>query len=216
MLVVLGFVLSRTSTVQAFSVSEPDFAAQYDVVTITGEPEQQQILLGELDNAPEMYEIKSDTDFTLTAEIRAVPGDGEKPEFAGIIVRQKEVLGVEEVARMKASDATWAPVRDSTTGLVYLSGPFFSEKVKAGTYHIEVSTPNNTGKYILVVGNHDEGAGYFDTIHAIRVVYDFYGYGIFQMLLSAYIYYPIGIVIVIGLIIGTWYWSRRRPGTRYA
>lgn len=193
------------------------FAQPYDVVTITGNPEERQTVLGELDNAPEMYEIKSDTDFTLTAEIRAVPGSVAQPQFSGIIVRQKEVLGVEEVARLKATDATWAPVRDSVTGLVYQSGPFWSEKVKAGTYHVEVSTPNNTGKYLLVIGDKDdEAAGYFDTIHAIGMVYDFYGYGAFHMLLSAYIYYPIGIVLVCLLLIATWYWSRHRPVSQHA
>lgn len=216
MVVVLSLVLVRTHAANAFTVSQPDFAAPYDVVTITGDPELQQILLGELDNAPEMYEIKSDTDFTLTAEIRSVPGSGEEPHFSGIIVRQKEVLGVEEVARMKAADASWAPVRDKTTGLVYQSGPFFSEKVKAGTYHIEVSTPDNAGKYLLLTGNKDDGAGYFNTLQAIKQLYDFYGYGSFNMLLSAYVYYPIGIVLVISLMIATWLWSRRRSAKSYA
>ncbi len=216
MLIVLGFALSRSGTAQAFTVSQPDFAAEYDVVTISGEPEQQQILLGELDNAPEMYEIKSDADFTLTAEIRAVPGDIVQPQLSGIIVRQKEVLGVEEVARLKADDASWTPARDKTSGLVYLSGPFWSGKLKAGTYHIEVSTPNNAGKYMLVIGSKDDGMGYFDTLHAIGLLYDFYGYGSFHMLLSAYVYYPIGIVLVVGLIIATWFLSRRRSGMYHA
>jgi hypothetical protein len=111
---------------------------------------------------------------------------------------------------MKASDATWAPVTDSPTGLVYQSGPFFSEKVKAGTYHIEVSTPNNTGKYILVIGNTPDTTGYFDTLRAIGVVYGFYGLDTLQMFHSPYIHYPVGIVVLLVLIVGTWYWNRRR------
>jgi hypothetical protein len=206
----------RTPTAHAFTVSEPTFVTPYQVITISGEPEQQQIFLGELDNAPEMYEIKSKTDFTLTAEIRSIPGETAKPDFSGIIVRQKEVLGVEEVARMKATDSAWTPVRDKVTGLVYQSGPFFSQKVKAGTYHIEVSTPNNAGKYMLVVGDKDDGSGYIDTLHAIGLVYDFYGYGLFHILLSAYVYYPIGIVLVLALSLATWFSVRRRTPVRHA
>jgi hypothetical protein len=202
-------LLSVASVARAYDVSVETVPEQYEVIQLSGDPEHKQTILGELSNAPEMYEVKSDHDFTLTVEIRAVPGDLARPQFSGIIVRQKEQLGVEEVARMKAIDAAWTSISDGTTGLVYQAGPFFSEKVKAGTYHIEVSTPDNSGKYMLVVGNTDESAGYIDTLHAIGVVYDFYGLGTFAMYHSPYIYYPVGIVVVILLIIGTWYWQRR-------
>ena len=199
---------------QAYEVSLQSVDVPYDVVTLAGEPENQQTILGELNNAPEMYEVKSDVDFTLTVEIRAVPGELSRPQFSGIIVRQKDTLGVEEVARMKAIDASWARVIDGTTGLAYQSGPFFSEKVKAGTYHIEVSTPDNSGKYMLVVGNKDESTGYFATLRTIDLVYDFYGLSTMQMFHSPYIHYPIGIVVLMLLITATWYWNRRR--NRYA
>lgn len=199
-----------SSSVQAYEVSQETVTVPYEVVTLTGDPEHKQTILGELDNTPEMFEVKSDSDFTLTVEIRAVPGELSRPQFSGIIVRQKETLGVEEVARMKAIDASWARVIDGTTGLAYQSGPFFSEKVKAGTYHIEVSTPDNSGKYMLVVGNKDESTGYVDTLHQIGLVYDFYGLGTVQMFHSPYIHYPLGIVVLIALIGATWYWQRRR------
>ena len=115
---------------------------------------------------------------------------------------------------MKAEDASWTPVGDSVTGLIYQSGPFFSEKVPAGTYRIEVSTPINTGKYLLIVGNTPVDAGYFATVAAIRVVYDFYGLGTLSMFHSPYIHYPVGIVVVLLLIAGTWYLQRRK--NRYA
>jgi len=194
----------------AYEVSQPTFAQQYDVVSLDGDPELERTLLGELDNAPEMYEIISDHDFVLTAEIRAVPGSATVPDFTGIIVRQKEGLGVEEVARMAASDASWAPVGDSPTGLVYQSGPFFSEKVPAGTYRIEVSTPLNTGKYMLVLGNTPVENGYFATLAAIHMVYEFYGLGTLSMFHSPYVHYPVGCLVIICLIAGTWYYERRR------
>ena len=208
--VAVGILCVMSTAVFAYDVSLQTIDVPYDVVPLTGDPEHTERILGELNNAPEMYEVKSDTDFTLTVEIRAVPGELAVPEFSGIIVRQKEQLGVEEVARMKAKDASWTQVVDGTTGLVYQSGPYWSEKVKAGTYHIEVSTPDNAGKYILVIGNKEESMGYFDTLRAIGAVYDFYGLGMFSMVRSPYVYYPLGSVVVVALLIGTWFWPRRR------
>ena len=205
----IGALLCVTPTAFAYEVSLQTVDVPYEVISLAGDPEHQQLILGELTNAPEMYEVKSDSDFTLTVEIRAVPGVLARPQFSGIIVRQKEQLGVEEVARMKAIDSSWTRVIDSPTGLAYQSGPFWSGKVKAGTYHIEVSTPDNVGKYMLMVGNRDESAGYVATLHTIGLVYDFYGLSTFQMFHSPYIHYPIGIVIVLLLIAFTWYWSRR-------
>ena len=210
----LSLMLS-VSGVEAYEVSLETVPVPYEVVTLSGGSAHEQTILGELADAPEMYEVTSDSEFTLTVEIRAVPGALATPQFSGIIVRQKEQLGVKEVARMKATDASWLSVIDGTTGLVYQSGPFFSERVPAGTYHIEVSTPDNSGKYILVVGNNDEKAGYWATLGAIGAVYDFYGISHLHMFRSPYVHYPLGIALLVLLIAATWYWQRHRT-KRYA
>lgn len=196
--------------VLAYQVLTQTVDVPYEVVTISGDPTIQQSILGELDGSPEMFEIVSETPFVLTAEIRAVPGTVATPDFGGIIIRQKEIRGVEEVARLKAADAGWTVIVDPSTGLRYQAGPFYSEAVPAGMYRIEVSTPENIGKYILVIGDGKNTQGYFASLAAVAEMYRFYGVSKMWMFSSPYVHYPIGILVLAGLIVGTWYFHKRK------
>ncbi len=195
---------------QAFEALEETVPTQYEVITIQN-PEIEQLILGELTDAPEMFEIVSDVPFTLTAEIRAIPNTSGAtlPQLSGIIIRQKEIRGVEEVARLNSSDAPWTVQTDLDSGLVYQAGPYFSESVDAGTYRIEVSNPNNQGKYLLLIGNQQDQNGYFASLSDIKRVYTFYDLSTVRMVSSPYVYYPLLVIIVGLLIFGTWYYRRK-------
>ncbi len=195
---------------QAFEALEETVPTQYEVITIQN-PEIEQLLLGELTDAPEMFEIVSEVPFTLTAEIRAIPNTSGAtlPQLSGIIVRQKEIRGVEEVARLNASEVPWTVLTDPESGLVYQVGPYFSEQVEAGTYRLEVSNPNNQGKYLLLIGNQKDSNGYFASLADIKRVYAFYDLNSIRMVSSPYVFYPLGATILITTIIGTWYYRRK-------
>jgi len=195
----------------AFDAVLETFPIQYEVVTIQNS-ETEQLILGELTDAPEMYEIVSETPFTLTAEIRAIPDSVNSltPQLSGIIIRQKEIRGVEEIARLNALDVPWAVVSDTNTGLKYQAGPYFSEKVEAGTYRIEVSSPNNQGKYMLLVGSQPDDNSYLASLSDIASVYAFYDIGTVRMFNSPYVHYPMGIFILLLLIAGTYVWQRHQ------
>lgn len=192
--------------VQAFDAVLEIVPAQYEVVSIQN-PETEQLILGELEGDPEMFEVFSETPFILTAEIRAIPESGViiKPELSGIVIKQKEIRGVEEVARMNAEDVSWDLMTDSESGLKYQAGPYFSEQMASGTYRIEISSPENKGKYMLLIGNQSDKNGYGASLADIKMVYQFYGLGTLRMFSSPYVHYPIGIIILVGLIGGTWY-----------
>lgn len=199
------------STVSAFDAVLETVPTQYEVITIQN-PETEQLILGELDDAPEMFEIVSENPFILTFEIRAVPNtEGVvPPQLSGIIIKQKEVRGVEEIARLNAQDSDWTVVTDKTTGLKYQAGGYYSEQVEAGTYRIEISSPNNQGKYMLLVGVNTDDNGYFASLSDIKMVYQFYGLSTIRMFSSPYVHYPLGIIILLGLTGGTWYWQRNQ------
>ena len=207
----LGLFTGVTPLVRAYEVSVPDALLPYEVMVQEGSPEREHLILGTLNGDPVMYEITSDVQFTLTVEIKALPGGKAQPQFSGIIVRQNEDLGVAEVARQRATETNWPPVRDKVTGLTYQAGPFWSESVPAGTYRIEVSTPTNQGAYMLQLGTVPERVGYRSTVRSIAMVYDFYEVSKLRMFNSPYIHYPVGIIVVLGLILATWYWQRRQP-----
>ncbi len=206
---VLGISL-MAPVASAYQASYESVTVPYEVVTIVGDPNVQQSILGDLSGSPEMFEIVSDVPFVLSAEIRAI-GDGALlPDFSGIVIRQKELRGVEEVSRLLATDADWSLITEPATGLPYRAGPFYSEEVPAGTYRIEVSTPENIGKYILVIGSSKSSVGYFASFASVKAVYAFYNRSSFSMFSSPYVHYPIGILLLLVLLVGTWVWQRRR------
>jgi len=196
--------------VHAYEVLQHTTEVPYDVFLIESKPPTQQLFIGELQDFPEMYKIDSSEPFLLTVQIRALPNDGmSSPKLNGIIVRQKDG-SVEEVVRLNSTDITWGKGRDYLTGLLYLVGETFSQEVSAGVYHIEVSAPQNIGKYILVVGSQPLAVGYFTSLGAVSKMYLFYGTSRIFMLRSPIVYYPVGIIILLGLIGITWRWQHGR------
>jgi hypothetical protein len=204
---VLGFFWSTPSF--AYEVIENTTKVPYEVFIVDAESPVQQLFIGELNDFPEMFEIKSDVDFLLTVQIRTLPKIGQPlPNLNGIIVRDKVTRGVEEVARLNSGNANWELLRDKISGLPYQAGTIFSEQVPAGTYRIEVSTPQNLGKYILVVGSKPQPVGYFSSLQSVNDMYLFYGTSRIFMIRSPLIYYPV-IIILLGGLAG-WWWKRKR------
>lgn len=205
-----ALMLFSVHSAEAFDAVLQTVPTQYEVITIEN-PEIEQLILGELQDAPEMFEVVSENPFTLTFEIRAVPDtDATTPQLSGIVIKQKEIRGVEEIARLNATDSNWELVTDSASGLRYQTGGYYSESVEAGTYRIEISSPNNQGKYMLLVGNSPDENGYFASLSDVKMVYQFYGLSVLRMFSSPYVHYPLGIIVLLGLIGGTWYWQRNQ------
>jgi hypothetical protein len=61
---------------------------------------------------------------------------------------------------------------------------------------------------MLLVGANTDDNGYFASLSDIKMVYQFYGLSTIRMFSSPYVHYPLGIVVLLGLIGGTWYWQR--------
>jgi hypothetical protein len=176
----------------------------YEVVTIDNQIESMAEYLGELKGDPQMYE------FTIGAEanlkLRVIQLETNTPiPFSLIAVRQNnQNAGVVEVGRLRAKDTTWEKVKDNVLGLTFLKSGIFETKIGPGVYRVEVSTPDNFGSYMLTIGDGPISPGYFNTLGDIRTIQKFFGKSIFAMLRSSYVYYPIGILILCGLIYMTW------------
>ncbi len=179
-----------------YSVTSHVVSKPYEVLSLPGSPETQQIVIGELNDYPDMVEVVSDTDFVLSVEIRALPFE-PVPDLNGIVVKVLDVRGVAEVARLLPEEATWEERVDPVSKLSYLAGPIVATATAAGTYRVEVSTPNNIGKYMLVIGNRPVYAGYGATWQAVASVYDFYGVSKIGMIRTSLLYMPLLIMLVI-------------------
>lgn len=181
-----------------------------DVVQVE-RPEVSWAYYGELTGFPHTYEIQTEEPIKLYTHILEPDIEGVTENHSGIIVRARENgRGVEEVARLHPEDADWESFYEFAGGDRYLSGPEFEQDVVPGTYRIEVSTPSNEGKYVLVIGHIEDfsGVGYFETVSRIYEVKQFFGKSIFSMLLSPFVFIPL-IVIVLFSILGRWIYKRK-------
>ena len=200
---VLLIFFASASLVSAYNpiVAEPPQA--YEVIAIEGDPYVQREYLGTLSDFPDMYELTSDVAFTLQVKVRQ-RASSEAP-FGLIVVRQNEDDGgVTEVVRLNQPLEEWTKVSDSTLGMKFLEGTALTRDLQPGTYRIEVSSPDNKGDYMLVVGDELVRTGFFSTLADVYTIQRHFGYTPLHMLFSNYLYYLLGIILVSYGIYRTW------------
>lgn len=181
--------------------------SELEVITIA-DPELSQAFYGSLEGFPHTFEINSESPFLLKAEILVPDIDSSQNIFSGIIIKFPEEDGrVTEVARLHANSAEWESKYEPFGGDTYRHGPHYEEEVKAGKYRIEVHTPDNIGKYVLVVGKREEmGVGYFELLGRLIEVKRFFEKTPLLVVQSPYVYVPL---IILAILIGVY--RRLRP-----
>jgi hypothetical protein len=190
----------------AFSPEITEVVRPYEVVTIDEQAVRTQDYLGELSGFPVMYEVTSDESFTLQARVQQRYNSALEPiAFSLIAIKQDERGGgVTEVERLRSGTSDWQRVKDSQLGFSLWEGIALSADVEPGTYRIEVSTPENEGKYLLSFGTEDADDGYFQSLAGVRRTQQFFGFSFFKLLSSSYVYYPLGVLFVLFIIQRGW------------
>jgi hypothetical protein len=186
--------------------AEPKIA--YEVIPVEGDPYVQREYLGDLEDYPDMYELTTDVAITLKARVRQRDSKKAVP-FGLIMVRQNDGDGgVTEVVRMNEPVAEWDKVKESSLGMKFLEGGLIEKDIEPGTYRIEVSTPENKGDYMLIIGDEPQSSGFFKAIAQIYKTQRHFGYTPFHMLFSSYVYYTLGILGVLYGIYRTWQYRK--------
>ncbi len=176
----------------------------YSITTMNSQIEFKAEYLGELKGDPHMYEFTIGADTKLVASIWQLDTSEPIP-FSIIAVRQNnQNAGVVEVGRLRSKEITWESTHDSVIGLSFLKSNTFEAEIGPGIYRVEVSTPDNFGKYMLVIGDAKASGGYFGTLGDIYKIRQFFGKPVFSMFASSYIYYPLGIIALLILFYFTW------------
>jgi hypothetical protein len=193
----LFIFLCVTSTAHAYNPIVVQPKEQYGVILVEDDPYIEHHFLGTLEDYPEMFEFTTDVSFDLS--VRVLQRDsGKAVPFGLIMVRQNEDDGgVSEVARLNQPVGEWSRISDSVLGLDLLESTRIEKSVSPGTYRIEVSTPDNKGKYMLVMGDESKRAGFFKTIGHIYTIQRHLGYTPFHLIFSRYIYPPLGILVIL-------------------
>ncbi len=181
---------------------------QNDIITID-DPTLSQAFYGEMNGFPHTFQIVAKEPFQLFAHILVPDIDASKNNISGIIIKERSGGGrVTEVARLLAKDSSWVSDYEPFGGDSYREGPQFETTLEAGVYRVEVHTPDNLEKYVLVVGKREEMTiGYFELIGRLAKVKVFFGKPKIFVAQSPYVYVPL-LVLLSG--IGYWYVRRYR------
>ncbi|UCG95486.1 MAG: hypothetical protein JSV92_00320 [archaeon] len=124
-------------------------------VTMIRNPEISQAFYGELKGRHDHYNIIEDQGFNLYVSILV-------PDLLGI---GKDVsVGIEPIDDidnnfiyfLNGSDFEWEHYYEEFGGDWYYGGPDVEAKLGPGGYDIHVMSPDNLGKYVLVVGKKEE------------------------------------------------------------
>lgn len=179
-------------------------------ITQIEDPTLSQAFYGQLDGFPHTYEIVTTEPFKLFTQILVPDIDSSENTISGIVIKLPEERGrVTEVSRLPSKDASWEPQYEPFGGDTYRHGPQFETELEPGKYRIEVHTPANTEKYVLVVGKREEMTlGYFELLGRLIAVKRFFEKSPIRIVESPYIYVPLGGVVLIGF--GIWYRRRRQ------
>lgn len=194
----------------AFTAVETDISQPYEIVPIEVSMPEQLSFLGTLNDYPVMYEIRSEEPFTFTAQLSQIANKEQQPFSMLLIRRNDRGGGVTEIARQPYVEEDWNRGRDSQIGMTFSNSKVLTQEVEPGIYRLEVSSPNNQGRYMLTVGTEQAEVGYFEQLGYIKQTQAYFGYGFFSMLKSSLVYYPIGILLLLGAFVQTARFARRR------
>ncbi|MCA9354252.1 MAG: hypothetical protein KC877_01900 [Candidatus Kaiserbacteria bacterium] len=196
--------LCLVAPAMAYQLTVTEVDEPYEIVPIAVDEFNKQVQLGTLNNFPVMYEFVIDSTTELSFQLSEVARI-EPTGFSLMLVRQNDDDGgVTEVVRQPGNENAWTRLKDSVYGLTFLEGEKLVQELTPGMYRLEVSTPVNIGSYRLTIGSESDPLGYFATVGQVRTTQAHFGYSIVRMLMSSYVYYPLGIIFLLLIIHRTW------------
>ncbi|MFN3188571.1 MAG: hypothetical protein ACK42D_03480 [Candidatus Paceibacteria bacterium] len=203
--IVTGIFIFGIQSVSAYEIvtntSEVPGLVQEIAVPIPNE----QWYLGTLTEFQQMYSLtfREETKAVLSLRVPSnVDIEAMRPSL--LIVRLVDSQGVEEVARMEFDEQAWQKEKDSLSGLSFYTPEPLVLELPEGEYRIEISAANTEGKYMLVIGNGSKDQSRTSAWRTVRELYEFYETPAILMVRSKPVYYPLGVIIFLGLLIVTW------------
>ena len=175
------------------------------------EPEIAQAFHGELKGRPVFYKIISEVDFDFYINIMSPVISDTQNDFT------VEVYGMNKSINLNGEIFDWQKYYDKFTGNNYWRGPSYEEGLSKGEYIIEVSNPDNLGKYVLLIGQQE----FFPLKEAINTIFlmpklksyfgqSFIGSYFNQFGLFLFIFSLVLIILIIILILLFQHWSHPR------
>jgi len=199
-------ILLFPAVVLAANIYVTEISSPYSIVPIVDEIDEPQLHLGTLENFPVMYEFLLGEQTNFRARVsQPISSSVDSPSTISILLVRKDDQGggVTEVARLTSGIDGWSIIEDSSVGASFWQSEYVETSLESGAYRVEVSAPDNQGKYLLNFGP-NEDYGYFTSLSRAWTIQQFLGYSPLKILTSNLIYYPLGILFVAFLLNRTW------------
>lgn len=171
-------------------------------------PEISQAFYGELNGTPAVFEIKSDEPFRLYVGITVPAIQGARMDKS-VEVTLVEGDGKERELFFLNGSGRWMPFHEEFAGDDYFQGPENRVNANAGTYRIRVSSPGNSGRYALAIGE-EESFGLMDTLDTLVLLpklkswfFEKPPYEAFFTRIYLFAFLPVSILAAI-LVFGAW------------
>lgn len=152
------FFLFVSSFVIGFNTlaHEPRYVPDDQLVMIKN-PEISQAFYGELKGRAAYYLIDLAAEQNLYFQILA-PDLPEIQKDKIVTVEYTPELGqpITSFVKIESASTTWENFYEEYAGDNYLAGPSAKKLAELGYYIIKITSPDNTGKYVLVVGEKEE------------------------------------------------------------
>lgn len=198
--------LFPSAVVSAYAVTVTEVERPYKNVDIGVYSGQDDVFLGEIAQYPVMYQFTVTEERPFSMRVRQPYQSGSDPvPFSLLLVGvENDGASVYEVGRVRTGTEEWEIVQDQELGMTFLESAVFATNLATGTYRVEVSTPTNAGRYALMLGSSESDVGYFATVGNIRTTQNYFGYSVFRLLASPYVFYPLGILFLLFALQKTW------------
>lgn len=152
---------------QAAEAHQPRYIEDNQLVVIN-HPEISQAFYGELKGWPAFYmvDLKQAQDLYFQILVPDLPNIGKDKI---INIKYMAELGEKAVkfAELAPAEEDWKKYYEEYAGDNYWQGPELKEPADPGYYLIEVSSPDNQGKYVLVAGQEEK----FPAMETIKAMY---------------------------------------------
>jgi len=176
-LATLLFFVSFSGVTQAAFLHEPVRVSDVPVLTtVAGET-----IYGTLAGFPHTFTFTTTEETPFSMQV-SMSGKAEINDVSLILVKQ-EKRGVSEVGRLEGKKAEWVDAYNITRAITFAEGPKLEYVLEPGTYKFEVSSPENSRGYRLVIGEGDSSV--FKELSMARDVFDV---STFSIVLSPYVF----------------------------
>lgn len=119
-------------------------------------PEISQAFYATLDGTPDQYTIEAAGEFELYLNLLVPDRPQAGKDFSAAVFQAIPGGHHNLLFILDGTAHPWPKYYEPFAGDRYLKGPEHSETVPAGSYRIQVSSPDNRGKYVLAVGRKEK------------------------------------------------------------